>query len=121
MVFSYNLDQKNYIHIKREKLAMKKMILAAAATIVMASPAFAGDPAIGKTKSATCAACHGANGISAIPMYPNLAGQKEAYIAKQLRDFKSGARKDPVMAPMAMAIADEDIEHVAAYFASLKP
>ena len=53
-------------------------------------------------------------------MYPNLAGQKDAYIAKQLRDFKSGARKDPVMAPMAMAIADEDIEHVAAYFASLK-
>ena len=53
-------------------------------------------------------------------MYPNLAGQKEAYIAKQLKDFKSGNRKDPVMAPMAMALSDEDVANIAAYYASLK-
>jgi len=51
---------------------------------------------------------------------PYLAGQKEAYLAKQLKDFKSGARKDPVMAPMAMALNDEDVANVAAYYASLK-
>ncbi len=99
---------------------MKKITLAVAATVMMASPAFAGDPAAGKSKSAMCAACHGAAGISAVPMYPNLAGQKEAYLAKQLKDFKSGSRKDPVMAPMAMALSDEDVANISAYYASLK-
>jgi len=99
---------------------MKKLTLAIAATVMMASPVFAGDAAAGKAKAGMCAACHGAAGISAIPMYPNLAGQKEAYLAKQLKDFKSGARKDPVMAPMAMALNDEDVANIAAYYAGLK-
>ncbi|REL31428.1 c-type cytochrome [Thalassotalea euphylliae] len=99
---------------------MKKMTLAIATAAMMVAPAFAGDVAAGKAKSAMCAACHGAEGISAIPMYPNLAGQKEAYIAKQLKDFKSGARKDPVMAPMAMGLTDADVANLAAYYASLK-
>lgn len=99
---------------------MKKMTLAIATAAMMVAPAFAGDVAAGKTKSAVCAACHGAEGVSAIPMYPNLAGQKEAYIAKQLKDFKSGARKDPVMAPMAMGLSDADVANLAAYYASLK-
>ncbi|MCJ8319431.1 MAG: cytochrome c [Colwellia sp.] len=99
---------------------MKKLTLAIAATVMMTSPVFAGDAAAGKAKAGMCAACHGAAGISAIPMYPNLAGQKEAYLAKQLKDFKSGARKDPVMAPMAMALNDEDVANIAAYYASLK-
>jgi cytochrome c553 len=99
---------------------MKKLTSAIAATVMIASPAFAGDVAAGKAKSVTCAACHGAEGISAIPMYPNLAGQKEAYLVKQLKDFKSGARKDPVMSAMAMPLSDDDIANVAAYFASKK-
>jgi cytochrome c553 len=99
---------------------MKKLTMAVALTALMASSAFAGDIAAGKGKTAMCAACHGAMGISAVPMYPNLAGQKEAYIAKQLKDFKSGNRKDPVMAPMAMGLSDADIANVAAYYASLK-
>ena len=99
---------------------MKKLTLAVAATVMMASPVFAGDVAAGKAKSGVCAACHGANGISAVPMYPNLAGQKAAYLAKQLKDFKSGARKDPVMAPMAMGLSDEDIANVSAFYESLK-
>ena len=99
---------------------MKKLTLAIAATVMLASPAFAGDVAAGKAKAATCAACHGAEGVSAVPMYPNLAGQKEAYLAKQLKDFKSGARKDPVMSAMAMPLSDEDIANLSAYFASLK-
>jgi len=99
---------------------MKKLTLAVALTALMASPVFAGDIAAGKAKTAMCAACHGAMGISAVPMYPNLAGQKEAYLAKQLKDFKSGSRKDPVMAPMAMGLSDADIANVSAYYASLK-
>ena len=99
---------------------MKKLTLAVAATVMMASPVFAGDVAAGKAKAATCQACHGAEGISAVPMYPNLAGQKEAYLVKQLNDFKSGARKDPVMSAMAMPLSDEDIANISAYYASLK-
>lgn len=99
---------------------MKKLTLAVAATVMMASPAFAGDVAAGKAKSAVCAACHGATGVSAVPMYPNLAGQKEVYLTKQLKDFKSGARKDPVMGAMAMPLSDADIANLAAYFSSLK-
>lgn len=99
---------------------MKKLSLAVAATVLMAAPALAADVAAGKAKAAMCSACHGAAGISAVPMYPNLAGQKEMYLAKQLKDFKSGARKDPVMAPMAMALSDADVANISAYFASLK-
>ncbi len=99
---------------------MKKMTLAIAAAAMMAAPAFAADIEAGKAKAAVCAACHGAEGVSAIPMYPNLAGQKEAYIVKQLNDFKAGNRKDPVMAPMAMPLTDADIANLAAYYASLK-
>ncbi|AOW77299.1 cytochrome C [Colwellia sp. PAMC 20917] len=99
---------------------MKKITLAVAATLMMASPVFAGDAAAGKAKTGMCAACHGAAGISAVPMYPNLAGQKEAYLAKQLKDFKAGKRKDPVMGPMSMGLSDEDIANISAYYASLK-
>ena len=99
---------------------MKKLTLAVAATVLMSGPALAVDVEAGKAKSAMCAACHGANGISAVPMYPNLAGQKEQYLVKQMKAFKDGTRKDPVMAPMAMPLSDADMENLAAYYASLK-
>jgi len=98
---------------------MYKLIVAA--TFTLAS--FAGqaaDIAAGKAKSATCAACHGANGISIVPTYPNLAGQKEQYLLKQLKDFKSKKRNDPVMSSMAMPLSTTDMEDIAAYYASLK-
>lgn len=114
------LDLIEILIIKQDQ-AMKKLTLAITATAaLMASSAFAGDVAAGKAKSMMCAACHGAEGVSAVPMYPNLAGQKEAYLVKQLKDFKSGARKDPVMAPMAMGLTDADIANLSAYYASLK-
>ena len=101
---------------------MKKVLLSLAAVALVGAmgSAVAGDAAAGKAKSAVCVACHGANGISAIPNYPNLAGQKEAYIVKQLTAFKSGTRTDPVMAPMAMPLSDADIANLAAYFSGLK-
>jgi cytochrome c553 len=81
--------------------------------------ATAGDAAAGKAKSAICAACHGAEGISAIPNYPNLACQKEKYLVKAIHDFKSGARKEPLMAPMVAPLSDTDIENLAAHFSTL--
>ncbi len=99
---------------------MKKIAIILATTALMASPVFAGDIAAGKAKSTMCAACHGAAGVSAMPMYPNLAGQKKAYLVKQLKAFKSGTRKDPVMSSMAAPLSDTDIANLAAYFSSLK-
>lgn len=82
--------------------------------------ASAADIEAGKTKAMLCAACHGANGISASEDIPNLAGQKAGYIAKAIHDFKTGARKNGMMASVVPMIADADIENIAAYFASLK-
>lgn len=79
----------------------------------------AGDAVAGKAKAATCAACHGAEGISPNDMWPNLAGQKQAYLIKQIKAFKDGSRKDPMMSPMAGTLSDDDIANVAAYYNSL--
>ncbi|HIP69686.1 MAG TPA: cytochrome c [Chromatiales bacterium] len=79
----------------------------------------AGDAAAGKAKAATCGGCHGANGVSQAPMYPNLAGQKQEYLAKAITAYKSGSRNDPSMKAMVSALSDEDIQNVAAYYAGL--
>jgi cytochrome c553 len=81
----------------------------------------AGNIDAGKTKSASCAACHGNNGVSAQDLYPNLAGQKARYIVKQLRAFESGARPEPTMAAMASVLSDVDMADLAAYYSSLVP
>ena len=81
--------------------------------------AMAGDAAAGKARAAACAACHGATGISANEMWPNLAGQKETYLAKQIKAFRDGDRKDPMMSPMAAGLSDADVANLAAYFSSL--
>ncbi len=71
-------------------------------------------------KVGPCVACHGADGIGKAPQYPNLAGQKAAYIEKQLRAFRSGERKDPNMSAMAKPLSDQDITDLAAYFENLE-
>jgi cytochrome c553 len=83
---------------------------------VVAAPAVAGNVESGKQKSAVCAACHGADGNSAVPDFPRLAGQQPDYLAKSLRDYKSGARKNAVMAPQAANLTEQDIADLAAYF-----
>jgi len=102
---------------------MKHHILTVLSAVALASAAniaTAGDVAAGKAKSAMCAGCHGANGISAVPTYPNLAGQKEAYIIATLKGFRDGSRKNATMNPMAKPLSDADIENLAAYYSSLK-
>ena len=80
-----------------------------------------GDPIAGKEKSALCQGCHGEDGNNATPDFPKLAGQYAVYIQKQINDFKSGLRKDPVMTDMAATITDpQDLLDISAYFASQK-
>ena len=84
------------------------------------SPAWAqaGDPAAGQAKSATCVACHGADGNSTNPEWPKLAGQHAAYLVKALKAYKSGTRTDPLMGPQVMALNEDDMNNLAAYFAA---
>lgn len=91
-----------------------------AVALAASAPAWsAGDAAAGKTKSATCVACHGEGGAKPImAIYPILAGQHADYLAKALQDYKTGARKDPVMAGMAAPLTEQDMQDLAAYFAS---
>ena len=78
----------------------------------------AGDATAGKQKAQTCAACHGVDGNSTNPVWPNLAGQHAEYLMKQLRDFKDGKRENPQMSPMAVNLSEQDILDLAAYFST---
>jgi len=100
---------------------MKKAtsVVIAGVLLGMSGSALAGDAEAGKTKSATCAGCHGVAGVSSNPMWPNLAGQKEGYLVKQIKAFREGIRTDPLMSPMAKPLSDDDIDNLAAYFSSL--
>lgn len=91
------------------------------ALVACSGPGSAADIAAGKAKASSCVGCHGAAGVSANPLWPNLAGQKMPYLVKQLKAFRDGSRQDPMMAPMARPLSDADIEDLAAYFASLAP
>lgn len=71
-----------------------------------------------KVVTSVCAACHGVDGNSMITTNPKLAGQHPEYLAKQLTNFKSGDRKNPVMSGMAAMLTAEDVQNVAAYFGS---
>ncbi|MEO5830628.1 MAG: c-type cytochrome [Rhodanobacter sp.] len=94
---------------------------AAAAVAAAETPAKPGDAAAGQAKAAVCGACHGMDGNSADAQYPKLAGQSEQYIVRQLTDFKSGKRQNPIMMGMASPLSTQDMHDVAAYFASKTP
>lgn len=79
-----------------------------------------GDPKVGKQKSEMCQGCHGEEGIGPAPNLPNLAGQFQKYIEKQIHDYQDAKRADSMMSGMAAGIAEMDIKDMAAYFASMK-
>ena len=99
---------------------MNKLALAFITVLTLASThtIAAGDAAQGQAKAATCIGCHGVNGNSVVPSFPKLAGQSEAYLLKQLRDFKSGARADAMMAGMVAPLTDTDMANLSAYYAA---
>jgi len=100
---------------------MPRLITSLAITLltVSAPPALgAGNPAAGKDKSQSCAACHGADGNGSNTQYPRLAGQYESYLYYSLRAYKSGDRQNPVMSGMVSGLSDQDMQDLAAYYAS---
>ncbi len=106
---------------------MKKIAIAFAAMIGLANTAQAaqGDVKAGEAKAATCAACHGPDGNAPTDMYPKIAGQHAKYLEKQLKDFKlamstggASGRNDPIMGGMVMALSDQDIADLSAYYAA---
>ncbi|WP_020395446.1 c-type cytochrome [Thiolinea disciformis] len=106
---------------------MKKTLIMALAVMTFGSSAvwaadveIKGDAAAGKTKSATCAACHGADGNSTNPEWPKLAGQNAQYLFKQLMDFKAQKRVNASMAPMVAPLNPQDMADLAAYFSTQK-
>lgn len=99
---------------------MNKWLVSVPVVLALATGAAqaAGDAEAGKAKAAACAACHGLDGNSPNPIWPKLAGQHSSYLAKQINDFKGGARNDPLMSAQAALLAtDQDIADVAAFFA----
>lgn len=103
---------------------MKQLILGLVTSLSFAGTALANEPKDSAPaqsvaeKAAACAACHGPNGVSTNPMYPSLAGQYQDYLVVALKAYKTGARKNPVMAGMAAPLSDQDIKALAAYFAA---
>lgn len=94
-------------------------ILMIAVLMLCSTPAWAaGDAVAGKEKAATCQACHGVDGNAQAPIYPKLAGQYESYLLRALLDYKSGERKNAIMAGMVMSLSEKDMADLAAYYAS---
>jgi cytochrome c553 len=103
----------------RPAARMTTHVLTLATIVALASlNATAADVEAGKKKvQEVCAACHGIDGATpTTPDYPKLAGQYPDYLAKALRDYKSGARKNPIMAGFAQGLTEKDIENVSQYF-----
>lgn len=98
---------------------MNKLLIALLVSVGITSVAHAaGDAAAGQGKTAICAACHGADGNSAVGNFPKLAGQNEKYLLKQLVEIKEGTRPVVEMTGMLNAMSEQDLADIAAYFAS---
>ncbi len=83
------------------------------------APVHAADITAGKAKAMVCAGCHGSDGVSKNPTFPSLAGQTSLYLDNQLKHFRDGSRENPTMNGLAKGLKDNEIENLAAYFASL--
>ena len=97
---------------------MKNLAIMFCLLMAWAQSGIAADAAAGKNNSMVCSACHGADGNSAVPSFPKLAGQGEAYLIKQMKDIRDGARPVPTMAGQLDGKSDEELADLAAYFAS---
>ena len=98
-----------------------RIILTGVAVLILLTPLLSyaeGNLEAGKLKARACQVCHGKGGKSNNPTYPRLAGQHAKYIVKQLKAFKAGVRKDPIMNGMASTLNEQDMEDVAAFFES---
>lgn len=94
-------------------------LVIAVLALSLTNSAIAGDAAAGETKSATCVACHGADGIATQPLTPNLKGQKEDYLVLSTKAYRDGERGNDMMKMFVMNLTDADIEDLAAYYSGL--
>lgn len=94
-------------------------VVSLAATASRAESLVGGSADAGKARALTCTACHGAEGNSANPLWPNIAGQNAPYLEVQLMAFKSGQRQNALMSSQAMLLTDEDMANLAVYFEGL--
>lgn len=101
---------------------MKKVVIVIVSVFIGSASvqlAFAqGDAAVGQSKAALCATCHGAEGNSEFPMNPKLAGQNATYLTKQLMDYKSGVRSNPTMSAMVLNLSEQDMQDISAWYSS---
>ncbi len=92
----------------------------AALVLCWHSTGHARDPVAGQRAANACAVCHGPQGISQIPNAPHLAGQPALYVAEQLKNYRSGKRQNEVMAVIAKPLSDQEIDDLAAWYASIQ-
>lgn len=102
------------------KTLLKSVVMVAGIALASGVSA-AGDVEAGKNASALCAGCHGADGNSAVPNFPKLAGQGQKYLLKQLNDIKTGKRQVVEMTGILDGFSDQDLENLAAYFSAQNP
>jgi cytochrome c553 len=95
---------------------MYKYLLILLMGFLVSNVAIAADPDAGKEKSQACQACHGPDGNSPTPNFPNIAGQYETYLLQALKDYKGGLRKNAIMAGMVAALSEQDMKDLAAYY-----
>ena len=101
-------------------MKFRLLLAAAVALVALSTQAQSQDIEAGKKKAEACIACHGANGNSASGMFPTLAGQNARYIYLQLKDYKAGRRENAMMSAMVQGLEKQDMQDIAAYFASQK-
>lgn len=99
---------------------MYKLLFIFLTGLLLSSVAIASDPGAGESKSQACQACHGPDGNSPTPNFPNLAGQYEDYLLHSLKGYKSGTRMNAIMAGMAAPLSEQDMKDLAAYYSNQK-
>ena len=92
----------------------------AGALVIAIGTAEAADPAAGRSKAKVCQTCHGIDGVAKMPNVPNIGGESDIYLIKQLKAFRSGERQDPQMSIIAKPLSDEDIGNLAAWYSSIE-
>ena len=104
---------------KEKSLFTRQICISFTLTLLLIAPisfSMAGDVEAGKSKSIVCSACHGQDGNSINPLWPSLAGQHKQYTIHTLRAYQNGTRVDAVMQAQVMALTEQDLEDIAAYY-----
>ena len=103
----------------RDRTGLAIVTACTAIVVAAAQAAAAADVKAGRQKALQCQTCHGLDGQAKLPDAPNLAGQGEIYLAKALKDYRSGARQNEMMSLVARNLKDEEIADLAAYYAAI--